>query len=126
MATATTTTTTNKATFTAELRREFATLRRNALTFATRDEWMSEVSARACKLSDGETPTPSDWVQAARHATTRCDRCHGSGVYNWGGTVNGKPVHTGTCYQCGGVGRQGQDDYKRNYGHILYSISRAI
>jgi hypothetical protein len=122
MATASTTETIS----TAELRREFATLRRNALAFATRDGWMSAVSAIAREMADGDDPTPMQWVLSAREASTECERCRGTGVYKWGAVVNGKPTHTGTCYQCCGAVRQGQDDYKRNYGHILYSISRAI
>jgi hypothetical protein len=39
--------TTTESTSTAELRREFARLRRNALTFTTREEWMAEVTNRA-------------------------------------------------------------------------------
>jgi hypothetical protein len=118
--------TTTESTSTAELRREFARLRRNALTFATREEWMAEVTNRAYRLSDDEEPSPLDWAEAALHATTPCHRCHGTGTYCWGGNVNGKPAHSGTCYQCEGKGRQDQDDFRRNYGHILFSISRAI
>lgn len=34
-----------------------------------------------------------------------CDRCcNGSGVYTWGGTINGRPMYAGTCFKCGGAG----------------------
>ena len=42
-----------------------------------------------------------------KHWNTRvmCDRCcNGSGVYTWGGTINGRPMYAGTCFKCGGAG----------------------
>ena len=33
----------------------------------------------------------------------KCDRCGGTGVYTWGGTINGHPMYAGTCYKCGGA-----------------------
>lgn len=33
----------------------------------------------------------------------KCDRCGGTGVYTWGGTINGRPMYAGTCYKCGGA-----------------------
>jgi predicted nucleic acid-binding Zn-ribbon protein len=32
----------------------------------------------------------------------KCDRCGGTGVYTWGGTINGRPMYAGTCFKCGG------------------------
>lgn len=37
-------------------------------------------------------------------ATQTCYKCSGSGEYSWGGSVNGKPVHTGPCFRCDGTG----------------------
>ena len=34
-----------------------------------------------------------------------CDRCGGSGIYTWGGTINGRPMYAGTCFKCGGSGK---------------------
>ena len=36
----------------------------------------------------------------------RCDRCGGSGIYTWGGTINGRPMYAGTCFRCGGSGKE--------------------
>jgi hypothetical protein len=33
-----------------------------------------------------------------------CQRCGGTGVYTWGGTINGRPVHEGPCFACVGGG----------------------
>ena len=39
------------------------------------------------------------------NARVMCDRCsNGSGVYTWGGTINGRPMYAGTCFKCGGAG----------------------
>ena len=37
-------------------------------------------------------------------ATQTCYKCGGSGEYRWGGSVNGKPVHSGKCFRCDGTG----------------------
>ena len=34
-----------------------------------------------------------------------CNRCFGSGIYTWGGTVNGVAMYSGVCYKCGGSGK---------------------
>ena len=33
----------------------------------------------------------------------KCDRCGGTGIYTWGGMINGRPMFAGTCYKCGGA-----------------------
>lgn len=53
---------------------------------------------------------------------THCEKCNGSGVYAWGGTVNGKPVHEGECFRCGGKGKQDAADRKRNHNYDRYGI----
>ena len=35
-----------------------------------------------------------------------CPKCQGSGQYQWGPLVNGKPKHAGECYSCRGTGQQ--------------------
>lgn len=121
------TTATAKTTTISRMRAEFATMRRNAGFCATREEWNASVVAvmesRGIGSSDA---TPAQWLDAARDARTACERCNGTGTYSWGGTINGKPVHTGDCYQCEGRGTQGQDDYRRNYGYTLHMIVNAI
>ena len=108
-----------------ELRSEFAYLMRNSGQSAMRSEWLAEVEKVAVKLAGNDSPEPMEYVEAARIATTKCDKCGGRGEYYWGGSTNGKPKHTGVCFRCEGKGRQNQDDFKRNYGHDLYSISNA-
>ncbi len=71
-------------------------------------------------------PTSEDWVYAAETARVTCPKCHGTGWYSWGGTVNGKPVHVGECYQCSGTGVQDAEDFARNHYYILYAISNAV
>lgn len=61
-------------------------------------------------------------VSVDRSALIECDRCRGTGVYAWGGTVNGKPVHTGECFRCGGKGEQDAHDRKRNHNYDRYGI----
>jgi hypothetical protein len=70
--------------------------------------------------------TPRDWVDAAEAATLPCERCHATGIYTWGGTVNGRPVHSGTCHHCGGSGMQDLDDMFRNRAYVLHSIRSAV
>lgn len=95
-----------------KLREEFRKLMRNALHCASKDEWMAAVRKLA-----GDNPTPEQWVEAARKATTKCDRCTGSGQYQWGACVNGKMTHSAQCYRCQGKGHFNQEDYRRNWGY---------
>lgn len=110
-----------------EMRAEYAILRRNAGISAMRADWTAAVVAvLGGRGIDRCEATPAEWLEAARDTRTTCDRCQGTGIYAWGGTVNGKSVHTGDCYRCEGHGTQGQDDYRRNYGHTLHMIASAI
>jgi hypothetical protein len=108
-----------------ELREEYRILRRNSEISATHEEWDAAVERGARKLSGCDSPEPMEYVESARAAVTCCDKCHGTGEYQWGGTINGKPVHTGVCYRCEGKGHQNQDDYRRNYVHTCHAIRRA-
>jgi DnaJ-class molecular chaperone len=112
---------------TEELRSEYAMLRRNAGSVATREEFMDAVKAglRGARIAPKDA-TPGDWVRAARAATFECDRCYGSGLYHWGAVINGKCQHTGPCYRCQGNGVQGQDDFRRNYGSDMNMFRKAI
>ena len=38
-------------------------------------------------------------------ATCNCERCSGSGIYEWGAMINGRPQFTGTCFACNGAGK---------------------
>ncbi len=99
------------------LRQRFKTCQRNAGISATREEWLAEVTKLARQYSRGAEPTAQQWTDAAERATVRCDRCGGSGVYQWGACVNGVMTHSGPCFACQGKGRQGQADFKRNWGY---------
>lgn len=99
------------------MREIFEELRRNALYGASELEWLAEVVALLPKLEKGKRHTAEQMVEAARKATVRCHDCRGTGVYCWGAVVNGKPTHTGPCFRCCGKGRQGQEDFKRNWGY---------
>lgn len=46
-------------------------------------------------------------------AEHECD-CNGTGVYSWGGSVNGVPVNTGEHFACHGKGYQTRADVIRN------------
>ena len=90
-------------------------------------EWNKTVTdILAERGMDETTAKPIDWVEAAESVILPCEKCHSTGTYCWGGMVNGKPLHTGDCYQCGGNGEQTMDDMFRNRSHMLYSVSRAI
>lgn len=109
----------SKATIEAQ-REEFRILQRISGISATRATWFAEVQ----KLVPAN-PTPADWLEAAEQATTVCDKCQGSGRYEWGACVNGQMTHGGPCFRCQGKGRQGQEDYRRNYGHTMHAIASA-
>lgn len=55
-----------------------------------------------------------------------CEKCRGSGLYCWGGTVNGKPKFTGRCHSCRGSGRQSRSDMRRNGIYNTHKIARII
>jgi DnaJ-class molecular chaperone len=103
-----------------ELQLQFRIYQRNSGVTCTKEEWMAAVTKLAHEYSKGETPTAQQWVDAARDATVTCDKCGGTGTYQWGACVNGRMTHSGTCFRCQGKGRQGQDDFKRNYGHNMH------
>lgn len=69
--------------------------------------------------------TPAQWIVAVRSVRCGCERCSGTGVYNWGGTVNGVPVHSGDCFRCGAKGWLNFDDMRRCNIYDRYAISRA-
>lgn len=94
------------------LRKEFATLMRNAGISATKEEWMDAVKKEAMKLSGGKEPSPEMWVVAANNAVTTCTRCKGTGI-----VFIGRIQKPDKCFRCEGKGVQNQDDYRRNWGH---------
>jgi hypothetical protein len=118
-------TTTTKVTGINELRAEYRHMR-DAGRFVFGRDWDAAVVATLAKTVNPSDATPEQWVEAARSVEIVCEKCHGRGEYHWGGTINGKPVHTGDCYQCGGSGVQDIDDMFRNRAHTLHYVNRAI
>lgn len=53
-----------------------------------------------------------------------CAKCKGSGVYQWGASVNGKMQHGGPCYSCQGTGKQNYRQIKRNQAYNRHKIVR--
>lgn len=53
-----------------------------------------------------------------------CAKCNGSGVYQWGASVNGKMTHGGTCFSCRGTGQQAKTDIKRNVAYNRFKVAR--
>lgn len=117
----------------ADIQAAFRNIQEAAAFAVGKDEWRAEVdnialSLTASKLNREVTLkdiTPATWLKAAKMATVTCPKCHGSGEYHWGGTLNGKPVHTGNCFACNGAGRQNMDDFYRNRAYWRRAIVRA-
>lgn len=124
---ATTTNATTTATKTVtEMRAEFEKFAKIGRSAAGTETWDAAVKTLAMKMADGRTLTPEVWVKAAELATTRCDKCRGTGTYSWGACVNGVMTHSGLCNRCHGKGQQDQDDYRRNYGYDNYAVRAAF
>ncbi len=51
-----------------------------------------------------------------------CIKCKGSGVYEWGPSVNGRMRHSGPCYSCRGTGKQDATQIKRNQYYNVKKI----
>jgi DnaJ-class molecular chaperone len=56
----------------------------------------------------------------------RCPKCRGTGLYCWGGTINGKPVHSGPCHSCNGTGKQDKAQIARNQAYNRHKINRLM
>lgn len=56
----------------------------------------------------------------------QCPKCRGTGEYAWGGTVNGKAVHSGKCHSCNGTGRQDRRQIMRNLAYNRHKIARMF
>ena len=114
-----------------ELRAAYKKIQEAAAFAVGKAEWRLEVdkivlqiiTARGC--TDLSAARPSEWLKGAEQATVKCPKCHGTGRYSWGGTVNGKPVKTGSCFACEEKGRQDMDDFFRNRAYWRRAIARA-
>jgi hypothetical protein len=98
---------------TPSLRKEFKQLMDNATYCSPLHEWQEQVADIAQKLF-GDNPSPEQWVEAAKQATTECEACSGTGIYRWGTCVNGQMTKSGPCFRCESKGRLNQADYIRN------------
>ena len=52
-----------------------------------------------------------------------CQKCRGTGTYEWGGTHNGKPRNSGPCFSCQGTGKQSAAQIKRNETYNRHKIA---
>lgn len=103
---------------TQRLHEEYAKLKRNGEYNAGKEAWAAAVCEQLAKMGKTiDSATFAEIVHAARVATTPCDRCNASGIYQWGAQINGRMTHSASCYRCNGKGRQNQDDYRRNWGY---------
>jgi DnaJ-class molecular chaperone len=51
-----------------------------------------------------------------------CEKCRGSGIFTWGGTINGQPRFSGQCNSCAGKGHQTLSDIRRNETYNRHKI----
>ena len=58
-------------------------------------DWRCEMKRELIKIDKNGTK----WFDTF----CKCDRCDGTGVYTWGGTLNGRPLYAGTCFKCNGA-----------------------
>jgi DnaJ-class molecular chaperone len=57
-------------------------------------------------------------------APGRCVKCSGSGVYRWGGSINGKARFEGPCHSCRGTGEQSARQIRTNEAYNRFKIAR--
>lgn len=57
-------------------------------------------------------------------APGECPKCRGTGLYCWGGTLNGKPIKSGPCHSCRGTGRQTASQIATNKAYNRYKIAQ--
>lgn len=53
----------------------------------------------------------------------QCSKCHGSGTYSWGASINGKPSKSGPCHSCRATGTQSFRQIARNKAYNRYKIA---
>jgi DnaJ-class molecular chaperone len=73
-------------------------------------------------IVESSTPGDGDSSEAAAEVlddTVACDGCPGTGIYHGAGYVENGVFKgfVGTCFRCGGKGRQTPSDVKRNWGY---------
>jgi len=51
-----------------------------------------------------------------------CEKCRGSGTYQWGASVNGRMTHSGQCHSCRGTGEQDFAQIKRNETYNRHKV----
>ncbi len=56
----------------------------------------------------------------------KCVKCRGTGVYCWGGTVNGVPRKSGPCHSCGGKGHQTARDIQRDHAYNKHKLRTIL
>ena len=99
-----------------QLRKEYAAIQQKFLKWISRETLAAAVRCQMAKImaeKNKKKPSPEMWVEAIKKVTVACDHCDGSGQYKWGGTVNGRPKFSNTCFRCKGKGRMDADDCSR-------------
>lgn len=62
----------------------------------------------------------------AEQAGTQCPKCKGSGQYGWTKVVQGRTVReAGTCFSCGGIGKQSASQISRNITYNRYKLAEV-
>jgi len=56
----------------------------------------------------------------------RCCKCSGSGVYEWGASINGKMQHSGPCFSCRGTGQQTPKQIRRNHAYNRHKAASVV
>ena len=56
----------------------------------------------------------------------QCCKCKGTGFYAFGPVINGKPSKGGTCFSCGGTGKQTKKDINRNHTYNKHKVIRIM
>jgi DnaJ-class molecular chaperone len=53
-----------------------------------------------------------------------CQKCRGTGTYEWGAFVNGRASKSGPCFSCQGTGLQTVQQIKRNEAYNRFKIAQ--
>jgi len=101
-----------------ECRDEYRTIRKRSS--APSAKAFDEACRKLLSENTVASPTPQQWVMAARKVTFACRRCGGTGKFVTM-VENGQPKGPGgPCYRCNGKGYRDDRDERRNYGYDVF------